>query len=797
MINIFLPNVKSGFHSHKGDSFREIVKEWGERGLVNIIKTDEPYIWWGDIGDVLLYDRPTLEWWNNDSRNFNLALFGNTVPSFSEKWIFWARHPLNLEKLKIIPYEERPIESIFVGKVENNIQSNFRNPKLWEKHIELFDLVYDNQNKPYKFTNEEYLEMMGKSKFGLCLRGFGPKCHREVELMACGSIPLITPEVDIEGYYEPPVEGIHFLRVNSPEDVEKKISTISPEKWQEMSKACVEWYNRNCSVEGSFKITSEIIEKYKKNQIEIKSIATMTNINGLYDLNLLLFSLSKFQKNIPVYVACDSKIKNKLTNTYGLEVHFETVLDKYNSLNRKQMEEKGIWLDFMLEKETIIRKAMETHSNCFFLDADICILQQLPPVKNVDIMLSPHSINNNSERQFGKFNGGYFFVNNKHFLPWFRQTSYKRSHFFEQQTLDYCHEEFSVDYFPIQNNFGWWRLFECDNPQERFSKFKLNNGGICFDGLLLKSIHTHFEDKKPGFTSEFNKIILSMMQKSSRQKELYDFITNKLKPESLKINIILQTYPEKNSDRLNEIVFCILQNLENPSVEAVYNLADGNNDDYLPNIITKHKKYKLVSGYKWLTYKSAFDFANSGLADKVVCLINNDIFLDRWNISELPEKHVLALGRHEYNMKNGNGTIDQNFARLFHSNTQDAWVFKAPILVEDCDFHLGKVGCDNAIAHRLKNSGYSVFNKMEQYKIYHVDSVRQKNSTNFSEHHKKKDTETFNTHPEENGQQLVPNYDSVKNMSIDNLLNNLKYSEEERVSLISDILSHKIKIKNN
>ena len=57
------------------------------------------------------------------------------------------------------------------------------------------------------------------SRFGLCLRGFGSKCHREVELMAFGTIPVITPEVSIKSYMEPLIENIHYLRVNNSSEL--------------------------------------------------------------------------------------------------------------------------------------------------------------------------------------------------------------------------------------------------------------------------------------------------------------------------------------------------------------------------------------------------------------------------------------------------------------------------------------------------------------------------------------------------------------------------------------------------
>ena len=55
---------------------------------------------------------------------------------------------------------------------------------------------------------------------------------------------------DIKGGY---VNG----DINSEEMVEAINS--SPEKIKQMSEACIEWFEENCSVDGSFKTTMEII----------------------------------------------------------------------------------------------------------------------------------------------------------------------------------------------------------------------------------------------------------------------------------------------------------------------------------------------------------------------------------------------------------------------------------------------------------------------------------------------------------------------------------------------------------
>jgi len=269
------------------------------------------------------------------------------------------------------------------------------------------------------------------------------------------------------------------------------------------------------------------------------------------------------------------------------------------------------------------------------------------------------------------------------------------------------------------------------------------------------------------------------------------------------IHLILQTYPEKNVDRLNELILCIVSNLQNKNVSNVINLCEGNNDDYLPDIIREHHKYICHKGYQRLTYKTAFEYSNEHLEGQIVGLINTDIMLDNnFNVNELKnllnENVVIANARHEMDISNGNSYMDENFKKIFHANTQDAWFYKTPIRVENTDFELGLVGCDNAIAHRLQASGYIVFNMPERFKIIHVDNLRGKNSDNFKDFHKENEMKKkiVNKHPENDGQLLVPNYDIVKTMSVDKLLESLGYTEQEKVWLVTRAMSEKLKIKN-
>ena len=247
-----------GWGKHKNDSYRELpILMKLKNKDVDVQYSEKTIHCWLDP-NILMYDRPTLEWLDAEVQNASLILMGNgdvkdkikiKIEGINTKpWIFWPRKPMLLEKILkrngILLYEDRTVESIFIGNYENPTQEKYRNNGTirWADAIEEYHCTKGSE---HKFTHEEYLMKLRTAKYGLCLRGYGSKCHREVELMAFGTVPIVTDGVTTDSYMEPLVENKHFLRVSGPDDVRKKIDEISQEKWCEMSDECYEWYQRN------------------------------------------------------------------------------------------------------------------------------------------------------------------------------------------------------------------------------------------------------------------------------------------------------------------------------------------------------------------------------------------------------------------------------------------------------------------------------------------------------------------------------------------------------------------------
>ena len=263
-----------GLFHHTGDTFREMVEVWEERGLVSIQRNETtPYCWWGGIGQVLLYDRPTPRWWPRSPPPYQMALFGNCPPPGpgshllkQSVWCFWGRRPRLLENVaarveNMRGYDSRPIKSLFIGKIENGAQHAARTGTDWSDAVELFSMPIDSTGKPYPYSAVQYLEKLCSSRFGLSLPGYGPKCNREIEYFCCGVVPIVTPGVDMKNFLVPPREGIHYFSAKTPAEVRHIVETTTAERWAAMSAAGREWWRIYASAEGLFRLTQARIEQ--------------------------------------------------------------------------------------------------------------------------------------------------------------------------------------------------------------------------------------------------------------------------------------------------------------------------------------------------------------------------------------------------------------------------------------------------------------------------------------------------------------------------------------------------------
>ena len=272
---VWLPRADiKGFFGHTGDSFREMARMWGERGYCDVKEHPVATQCWfspegqdiNEPGSWMLYDRPNLDWMYtapDSEQSWKQALFGNPEPPRGGKsWSFWPRRPRLVEELVAKGqtqrgYTQRSRGLVFYGKIENRVQEARRTAADWSAVCDEF-VMPQGADKPYQFSQQEYLERLCDAKYGLCLAGFGRKCHREVELMAMGCVPVVDKEVDMKNYADPPVEGLHYILVSGPEEVRDKVASISEDQWAKMSEACRLWWKKNSSCEGMWNLTKSL-----------------------------------------------------------------------------------------------------------------------------------------------------------------------------------------------------------------------------------------------------------------------------------------------------------------------------------------------------------------------------------------------------------------------------------------------------------------------------------------------------------------------------------------------------------
>lgn len=272
-------------------------------------------------------------------------------------------------------------------------------------------------------------------------------------------------------------------------------------------------------------------QHYKNIEMASYSVATLANTNCLDDLKIFLQTLQLFNTILPdVYLYCDTYIDIiNLTHYYKGNLYKKVALDEYHGLTRQEMEKtkgkifKTQWEDFMCEKMNLLEWTHLHVSRVLFCDSDICFMGPLPNVPDgCELGLSRHEIRTFDEIRFGLYNGGFVFTANKDIPKIWREATHT-SRYFEQAALEDLIKEYKPYFFPIQNNYGWWRLLQGKQSTDILKKtWSLKDTIIYVEGKPLLSIHTHFKTNDVP-TNYFNNFVKGFI----KNEELKKIINNK------------------------------------------------------------------------------------------------------------------------------------------------------------------------------------------------------------------------------------------------------------------------------
>ncbi len=202
--------------------------------------------------------------------------------------------------------------------------------------------------------------------------------------------------------------------------------------------------------------------------------------------------------------------------------------------------------------------------------------------------------------------------------------------------------------------------------------------------------------------------------------------------------LITTLYNEKDSERVQEYVFCLEKNIAYGSINAIYVLYDTSKDDKEVKILhylkTKPVKIRYIDHRP--SYQDCFDIANGLPSGTRVIVSNADIYfnetlahLDRYDF----ENKFLALTRWNI-LEDGSLEIfkqyDENgeFREKTSARSHDTWIFQVPLPkfknVEN--IMLGTMGCEIAMIANVIDAGFIVLNPCLTIQCchFHLSGIR-------------------------------------------------------------------------
>lgn len=192
-----------------------------------------------------------------------------------------------------------------------------------------------------------------------------------------------------------------------------------------------------------------------------------------------------------------------------------------------------------------------------------------------------------------------------------------------------------------------------------------------------------------------------------------------------KFYLLISFWNVKDENREKELIFCLQENLKNPFIDKIYIFWE--KEIQLANLLFCNDKITNISFFGYPTYNKFIDYANSNLAGKNIIISNTDIYFDN-SLKMLLDydlsNKVLALTR--YNLEKYKSFNNEIWERDF--NSQDSWIFSAPLNIRGNEFpeiKIGFLGCDNYFAYELDMAGINVLNPSEDIKTWHIHKERE------------------------------------------------------------------------
>jgi len=177
------------------------------------------------------------------------------------------------------------------------------------------------------------------------------------------------------------------------------------------------------------------------------------------------------------------------------------------------------------------------------------------------------------------------------------------------------------------------------------------------------------------------------------------------------IRLFTAWYDAQNPVRQRELRECLRRNLDNPHIGQVWLWKDsGVTPGGVSKLSVREENHPP-------TFTELFALANTVcVPGDVVMIANSDVWFDNTAalVEQIGPHQCYALLRWE-----SNGKLFSSLDGKPRPDSQDAWIFRAPIRSIKADFGLGRPRNDNALAYRLSRGGYDLHNPAKTIRIHH------------------------------------------------------------------------------
>jgi len=188
----------------------------------------------------------------------------------------------------------------------------------------------------------------------------------------------------------------------------------------------------------------------------------------------------------------------------------------------------------------------------------------------------------------------------------------------------------------------------------------------------------------------------------------------------------------KKHVRESEYSHCFRENLSRDYVNRIHILLVNPDDEiHFKSLAGEYEyKCKFIPFGRQPHYKDFIQYAYTIDDNRILCIMNGDILLDKQLPFDLIKKNVKDLNmfgitRHEYSGET-HSICNIYTCQLIHEykGSHDMFIIHTPISknikLEDIDFKQNTYGAENIFQRTLKNAGYSFKNPAFQIKGFHL-----------------------------------------------------------------------------